>query len=600
MKNIMGKTLCSLVFGLAAIQTAEAAKTLNVIMPDEREWLNDQPVLSYTDNGEKKSVALLPVADKCGWFQATFDKAPKDAIIGLKYNSELKLGVNGLWDEDGNADPIDLGLFSEVLNSDELYFIPDDALWPDAESLGWYAKYPEVEGYCQFNLAALIYDTDQAINTLFSFDDASALDSCTGLQKGIVKNDLGEDNKPVFSGSDIAKKCFVDADKFKTLFNYTKDVNEAQCYDMPFTRSEADANWTFDSSPLGGFFPVENTADSTVVKIGDTVLGPTADARAKRATSSGEDKRNQQFCAESHTTFTYYENLEFSFGNTDDMWVFINKKLAIDKGGLNVPTPISLALKDLNTTYGKDFLIAGRDYPLEIFYCNRRSAAPNFSFKANVFTKRSTGIDLSIQKHANGGLQLDICYAYEPASDCASLGILNANVSTVSVCPQDPAFDSNIKYSITTQEGEIPEDCEKCNELPYGQVSFGGIDLTNPRVPVIYPDKIIGFAPGTYRLWIEIEGKKAYYNFRIKGEGEAIPTTAKLAQSSFSIMMAGQHQFAIVTGSSNLAKTYAVMDLQGRIVRQGVISSTETLVPALVPGSYVVKIGVDYRRVNVR
>ena len=39
---------------------------------------------------------------------------------------------------------------------------------------------------------------------------------------------------------------------------------------------------------------------------------------------------------------------------------------------------------------------------------------------------------------------------------------------------------------------------------------------------------------------------------------------------------------------------------QGGIVNKSVINSTETLVPALIPGSYVVKIGVDYKRVNIR
>lgn len=599
MNNILAKSLCSLAFGLALAQTAQAAKTFNVLLPDEREWQNDIPVLSYTDNGQKKDVALLPVADKCGWFQATFDKAPKDAVIALKYNSELKLGISGLWDEDGIADPIDLSLVYDAYGIDELYFITDDIMWPDAESLGWYTKYPNVEGYCQFVLGTMFYDTDQDINTLFSFDEASALDSCSGLQKGIVKDVLGENSKPVFSGSDNAKKCFESAEKFNTLFNYVKDVNEAQCYDMPFQRDSKDVRWTFNSDPAGGFFPLENTSDATVFKINDVTMGPTVKARTKRATELGDSTRNQQFCAQSHTMFTYYENVEFTFSNTDDMWVFVNKKLAIDKGGINDTTSIILALKDLNTTYGKDFLEPGKDYPLDVFYCNRRSAAPKFTFKANVFTQHSVGIDFSTQPRENGGLLLDICYESAPVYDCAGLAI-GGTVSVPRACTQDE-IDSKIKYSITTREGATPEGCEKCTQLPLGQISFGGIDLTDPKKPVIYPDRITGLAAGSYRMLIEIEGKRTYYQFRIKGEGEAIPASgAKLAQSGFNITMAGQHQFAIVTGSSNLAKTYAVMDLQGRIVRQGVITSTETLVPALVPGSYVVKIGVDYRRVNVR
>ena len=42
------------------------------------------------------------------------------------------------------------------------------------------------------------------------------------------------------------------------------------------------------------------------------------------------------------------------------------------------------------------------------------------------------------------------------------------------------------------------------------------------------------------------------------------------------------------------------MDLQGRVVRQGAIDGAETLVPALKSGSYVVKVGLGYRRVNIR
>ena len=45
---------------------------------------------------------------------------------------------------------------------------------------------------------------------------------------------------------------------------------------------------------------------------------------------------------------------------------------------------------------------------------------------------------------------------------------------------------------------------------------------------------------------------------------------------------------------------YAVMDLQGRVVRQGAIAGAETLVSSLLPGSYIVKVGAETRRVNIR
>ena len=38
MKKTLSRTLCTVAFGLAAVQTAEAAKTLNILLPNESEW----------------------------------------------------------------------------------------------------------------------------------------------------------------------------------------------------------------------------------------------------------------------------------------------------------------------------------------------------------------------------------------------------------------------------------------------------------------------------------------------------------------------------------------------------------------------------------
>ena len=45
---------------------------------------------------------------------------------------------------------------------------------------------------------------------------------------------------------------------------------------------------------------------------------------------------------------------------------------------------------------------------------------------------------------------------------------------------------------------------------------------------------------------------------------------------------------------------YAVMDLQGKILHKGITHSVDIDMSIFAPGSYVVKIGTDYRRVNVR
>ena len=70
----------------------------------------------------------------------------------------------------------------------------------------------------------------------------------------------------------------------------------------------------------------------------------------------------------------------------------------------------------------------------------------------------------------------------------------------------------------------------------------------------------------------------------------------------FRLKMTGPFQFTIVLAESvaKVQKNYAVMDLQGRVLYRGVAYSGETEVPALSAGSYVVRVGVAMRRVNIR
>ena len=87
---------------------------------------------------------------------------------------------------------------------------------------------------------------------------------------------------------------------------------------------------------------------------------------------------------------------------------------------------------------------------------------------------------------------------------------------------------------------------------------------------------------------------------KIPGKGGA--AVGKIAKSSFYVRQTGSYQFTIVMDESvtSIQRNFAVMDLQGRIVQQGVINSTETSVPVLSSGTYVVKVGLGMRRINVR
>ena len=603
--------------------TAPDAKFFYVLLPEEKEWQSDDLMISYTKNGVRKDTAMIPSPDYCGWHYMVFDTAPSDVVLYLKNAPDVQLGMNGMWDDDADADPIDLSMLYDIYSTTTVFFIPDDAVWPDDGSGGWYTEYPDVEGTCSFTLAAIIYDTDESLNSAFTSDgNPVGPGQCVGVFTGLVKEDLGADGKPVYSGSADAQMCFgntaAEAEaNFHAMFNYVAGKNEMQCYDMPFRHYGKDTRWGFDSdsthydlagNPLsksgcnadssscafsGGFYPLEwpedyasytygaeaatvtsgAFGDAGVVVIDGVRMGPTPAARTKREAAApvplydtvkafdhycntagwsggidcgathefhegsappvwnwgvredwqkmnGNKKllRNQQYCFQSHATFTYNETQEFTFRGDDDIWVFINKKLAVDNGGAHLAAPGHVVLKNLNTKYGANFLIPGQDYDIDIFFCDRRRTMTNVIIKTNMYIKQSTGLDFDATKTTDGGLKMNICFEKSGGGDCASVALGTAGNSTQEVtreCGND--ISTQISYSITTRKGETPANCADCAALGYGTVVHGGIDLTNPKVPVVYPDKITGLAPGSYRLIIEVEGKKTYYSFRIKG-----------------------------------------------------------------------------------
>jgi len=75
----------------------------------------------------------------------------------------------------------------------------------------------------------------------------------------------------------------------------------------------------------------------------------------------------------------------------------------------------------------------------------------------------------------------------------------------------------------------------------------------------------------------------------------------KFAKPQFRIVMTGAFQFSIemIDETPNDTYSYTIMDMQGRILRNGTISSKETTIAPLVPGSYIVKVGMGFRRVNI-
>jgi hypothetical protein len=66
--------------------------------------------------------------------------------------------------------------------------------------------------------------------------------------------------------------------------------------------------------------------------------------------------------------------------------------------------------------------------------------------------------------------------------------------------------------------------------------------------------------------------------------------------------MTGAFEFAIVMDEDlpSLAKQYVVLDMKGQVLSTGELSNKDTRVTVPTSGSYIVKVGLGYRRVNIQ
>jgi fibro-slime domain-containing protein len=92
---------------------------------------------------------------------------------------------------------------------------------------------------------------------------------------------------------------------------------------------------------------------------------------------------NYHFTTEAHVTFTYVPGgaQTFSFAGDDDLWIFVNGKLAMDLGGVHEPMQGTI---NFDTKAAELGIAAGGKFPMDIFHAERQTSESNFKVQTNI------------------------------------------------------------------------------------------------------------------------------------------------------------------------------------------------------------------------
>jgi len=168
-------------------------------------------------------------------------------------------------------------------------------------------------------------------------------------------------------------------------------------------------------------------------------------------------------------TFTYEPGQEFFFRGDDDIWVFINNRLVVDLGGNHGPAPGYVKLDTLGLT-------PGGEYPINIFFCDRRGPGSNVRITTNMYFAQKNGL----YKIGDGlSKPAEICMVKSGGGSCAA--VKSGNTGEGDKCGGD------LKNDITS------------GNLVFNLVNKKQTDSI--KVALLNPDICTAESPGVYRCY---------------------------------------------------------------------------------------------------
>ena len=167
---------------------------------------------------------------------------------------------------------------------------------------------------------------------------------------------LGSDTKPVYVGPSGGTVTTSGPDNFRYWFNTVTGVN-----------LEADISIALQSNGAGTF----SYANDAFFPIDNVLFGN------EGQTDAAGTPHNYGFTTEFHMKFAYKAGQTFSFKGDDDLLIFINGQLVIDRSGIHNAQDATLNLDGLGLT-------PNNSYQFDMFYCERHRTLSEISIATNI------------------------------------------------------------------------------------------------------------------------------------------------------------------------------------------------------------------------
>jgi len=207
-----------------------------------------------------------------------------------------------------------------------------------------------------------------------------------GVTPMLVKPVLDPTGKPIMDGRctapGITPLCPYDqqlttAANFDAWYHDTPGVNIPIAGVLRLPRTAA-GDYIYDSGTMG-FYPIDGQA---------WTLPPAREAPAMAdATINDGGLHNFGFTTEIRYFLQYRGGESLVFSGDDDMWIFLNRHLALDVGGLHTRTERTLSVDGNAAAWG---LTPGGLYELALFHAERHSAGSNFKLTLTGFAPSSS------------------------------------------------------------------------------------------------------------------------------------------------------------------------------------------------------------------